>query len=102
MTALELISGYSHVIDVSSIIFCVVLSIIIRYVLYFSTDSKFRFVKRAIIFIFCGSFAKILFEGVETEAHEDICKACGANYLQGFKFSRPIPINELRNYLLHK
>lgn len=42
---------------------------------------------------------KLLFEGVETEAHEELCIGCGAEYLQGFKYSKPVPIEELKNYL---
>jgi len=41
---------------------------------------------------------KILFEGVETQEHVEICNSCGADYLQGFKFSKPIPIGELRGF----
>lgn len=41
---------------------------------------------------------KILFEGVETKEHEDLCRECGADYLQGYKFSKPIPIEKLREF----
>ena len=41
----------------------------------------------------------VLFEGVETEADEKSCIAMCAKYLQGFKYSRPIPIEELRDFL---
>lgn len=41
---------------------------------------------------------KILFEGVETEEHEKICLSCGADFLQGYKFSKPIPIDKLRDF----
>ncbi len=41
---------------------------------------------------------KLLFEGVETEAHETLCMGCGADYIQGFKYSKPVPIEELREY----
>ena len=40
----------------------------------------------------------VLYEGVETEGDEERCKAMAAKYLQGYKYSRPIPISELRNY----
>jgi len=41
---------------------------------------------------------KLLYEGVETEAHEALCQNCGADYIQGFKYSKPVPIKELRDY----
>jgi len=41
---------------------------------------------------------KLLYEGVETKEHEEICMNCGADYIQGFKYSKPIPIEELRSF----
>ncbi|MBO4493688.1 MAG: EAL domain-containing protein [Ruminococcus sp.] len=43
----------------------------------------------------------ILFEGVENEYDEDRCKLMMAQYLQGYKYSKPIPIEELKKFLLH-
>ena len=40
----------------------------------------------------------VLYEGVETQEDEERCKSMAAKYLQGYKYSRPIPISELRNY----
>lgn len=40
----------------------------------------------------------ILFEGVETDEHEKMCVDYGADYLQGYKFSRPIPIEDLTQF----
>ena len=42
---------------------------------------------------------KVLYEGVETDEQETICVDSHADYLQGFKFSKPIPIEELKNFL---
>ncbi|MCR5743901.1 MAG: EAL domain-containing protein [Lachnospiraceae bacterium] len=42
---------------------------------------------------------KLLFEGIETDEHEGLCFSCGADYLQGYRFSKPVPIEEYRNYL---
>lgn len=42
---------------------------------------------------------KLLFEGVETEAHEALCRGCGSDYIQGFKYSKPIPFEEFKTYL---
>lgn len=41
---------------------------------------------------------KILFEGVENEDHVNLCRDCNADYLQGYKFSKPIPIENLRDF----
>ena len=43
----------------------------------------------------------VLFEGVENDIDQENCINMNAKYLQGYKFSRPIPIAELRNFL-HK
>ena len=37
----------------------------------------------------------VLYEGVETDEDEEKCKKMSANYLQGFKYSKPVPIDEL-------
>ena len=42
---------------------------------------------------------KILFEGIENQKDEDMCVNMNANYLQGYKYSKPIPINELNKFL---
>lgn len=44
---------------------------------------------------------KVLYEGVETGEQEDICVHSHADYLQGYKFSKPIPIEQLREFLVH-
>jgi len=41
---------------------------------------------------------RILFEGVETEEQEAICMECQADYLQGFKYSKPVPWEQLREF----
>ena len=49
-----------------------------------------------------GMFAElqysVLYEGVETEGDEMRCAHMSANYLQGYKYSRPVPISELRHF----
>jgi len=45
---------------------------------------------------------KLLFEGVETDAHEALCMNCGADYIQGFKYSKPIPFDDFKKYLTLK
>ncbi|MBR2284542.1 MAG: EAL domain-containing protein [Ruminococcus sp.] len=41
----------------------------------------------------------VLFEGVENDSDERRCVGMKAKYLQGYKYSRPIPIGELRSFL---
>lgn len=42
---------------------------------------------------------RVLYEGIENSADEDRCLGMSANYLQGFKYSRPIPIEELEGFI---
>ena len=44
----------------------------------------------------------VLYEGVENETDEALCRKMSASYLQGYKFSRPIPISELRQFMEKK
>lgn len=41
----------------------------------------------------------VLFEGVENDYDETHCVNMNAKYLQGYKYSRPIPIEQLKNFL---
>ncbi len=41
----------------------------------------------------------ILYEGVEDSVAEERCRNMFASYLQGFKYSRPVPIEQVRNFL---
>ncbi|MBR1821933.1 MAG: EAL domain-containing protein [Clostridia bacterium] len=40
----------------------------------------------------------VLFEGVEKEADEQMCIGMSASYLQGYKYSKPVPIETLTAY----
>ena len=40
----------------------------------------------------------VLYEGVETEQDEQKCIRMSARYLQGYKYSKPIPMEELSNW----
>ncbi len=42
---------------------------------------------------------RVLYEGIEDENDEKRCIGMSAQYLQGFKYSRPIEIEELRDFL---
>ena len=41
----------------------------------------------------------VLYEGVENEKDEEMCLGLSASYLQGYKYSRPVPISELKRFL---
>ena len=41
----------------------------------------------------------VLFEGIENETDEKNCVDMRAKYLQGYKYSRPIPIDQLYRFL---
>ncbi len=41
----------------------------------------------------------VLFEGVEDDRDEEHCVGMHASYLQGYKYSKPIPIGDLRRFL---
>ena len=44
----------------------------------------------------------VLFEGVEKEADEAMCVSMSASYLQGYKYSKPVPIERLQYFFEHK
>ena len=74
----------SPVADMMLIVLCALLLIILDY--------------------FSSAFEKpgyrILYEGVETDAQEEFCIACHADYLQGYKFSKPVPIEDLGKFFV--
>jgi EAL domain-containing protein (putative c-di-GMP-specific phosphodiesterase class I) len=41
----------------------------------------------------------VLYEGIETDTDEKRCLEMFASYLQGYKYSRPVPIGQLREFL---
>ncbi len=43
----------------------------------------------------------VLYEGVEDDRDETRCREMSASFLQGYKYSRPVPIEQLRQFL-HK
>ena len=40
----------------------------------------------------------VLFEGVESASDETLCESMSASYLQGYKYSKPVPIEKLIGY----
>lgn len=41
----------------------------------------------------------VLYEGVENDGDEQRCREMSASYLQGYKYSRPVPIGQLEEFL---
>ena len=41
----------------------------------------------------------VLYEGVENKKDEEMCRGLSASYLQGYKYSEPVPISELKRFL---
>ena len=41
----------------------------------------------------------VLYEGIEDEKDEERCNAMSATYLQGYKYSLPVPIEKLREFI---
>ena len=49
--------------------------------------------------LFSNFHYRVLFEGIENNEDEERCLNMSADYLQGFKYSQPIPIDELHTFL---
>ncbi|MBE5970008.1 MAG: EAL domain-containing protein [Lachnospiraceae bacterium] len=62
-------------------------------------DEKSFFMVKSFSDIFKNANHSILFEGVEDENDEERCIRMNAGYLQGFKYSRPIPVEKLGEFL---
>lgn len=62
-------------------------------------DEESRFMVESFSYIFKKSNYEILFEGVENDTDEEFCMGMNALYLQGYKYSKPIPIEQLKNFL---
>lgn len=62
-------------------------------------NDEARFMVGSFSDIFKKSNYQILFEGVEDERDENQCRNMNALYLQGFKYSKPIPIEQLAGFL---
>ena len=42
----------------------------------------------------------VLYEGVETDADSKLCREMSASYLQGFKYSTPVPIEQIKDFFV--
>lgn len=64
-----------------------------------SKDEESKFMVGSFSEIFKRANYQILFEGVEDEKDELHCKDMNAQFLQGYKYSKPIPIEQLNQFL---
>ena len=67
--------------------------------LYALKEKKNNFILEHFAYMFKQLGYKVLFEGVETKEQEDFCKKSHADYIQGYLYSKPVPIEELKNFL---
>lgn len=65
-------------------------------------DEQSKFMVGSFSEIFKKADYQILFEGVEDESDEARCIGMNAQYLQGYRYSKPIPIEQLENFLEKK
>lgn len=64
-----------------------------------SSDNAKASMVQSFADIFYNANYQVLFEGVENETDEEICKEMKAMYLQGYKYSKPIPMESLTEFL---
>ena len=67
-----------------------------------SKNDETKFMVGSFSEIFKKADYQILFEGVEDERDEKQCIKMNAQYLQGYKYSKPIPIQQLSMFLEKK
>ena len=65
-------------------------------------DEESKYMVGSFSDIFKKSHYQVLFEGIEDEEDEQRCQEMQANYLQGFKYSKPIPIEQLEDFVPKK
>ncbi|MCR5177427.1 MAG: EAL domain-containing protein [Lachnospiraceae bacterium] len=63
-----------------------------------STDGKLKNMVTHLARMFNDMDYAVLYEGVENDDDEERCVEMSAKYLQGFKYSKPIPIERLTEY----
>ena len=70
--------------------------------LEYGRNEASRYMVNTFADMFTHLHYKILFEGIENDSDETACKRMNASYLQGYKYSKPIPIEQLKTFLRNK
>ena len=68
-------------------------------VLASGSEDRYRKMVADLASMFCNMNYSVLYEGVEKDSDETMCKDMSATYLQGYKYSRPVPIEDLKRFL---
>ena len=63
------------------------------------TDRRSEKIVENLAHMFRDMDYSVLYEGVEDDSDEERCREMSASYLQGYKYSRPVPIEQLRDFL---
>ena len=63
------------------------------------TEERSRRMVANLANMFADMDYAVLYEGVERDSDESMCRDMSAAYLQGFKYSKPVPIERLAEYL---
>ena len=63
------------------------------------TDDRSEKIVENLAHMFKDMEYSVLYEGVENDTDEERCREMSASYLQGYKYSRPVPITQLRDFL---
>ena len=62
-------------------------------------DKRSEKIVESLAHMFTDMDYKVLYEGIEDDHDEQRCTQMGAAFLQGYKYSRPVPIEKLRDWL---
>ena len=65
-----------------------------------SSDEKIKAMVSHLAKMFNDMDYAVLYEGIEDENDEERCMNMSAKYLQGYKYSKPIPMEKLREYFV--
>ena len=63
------------------------------------TDERSEKIVENLAHMFKDMKYSVLYEGVENPGDEERCREMSASYLQGYMYSRPIPLEQLRHFL---
>ena len=63
-----------------------------------ASDAKSATIVRSMAQLFSDLHYSVLYEGIETSSDEERCGAMSASYLQGYKYSRPVPLADIANF----